>query len=1202
MDGDGNPVYGSSGTGIADDMWWTTPYMVAWTCLASQTTELGPTERWVLDSPGSAHIWLSAGNNCESSVCSSPMSDVSRPDIPCSCSSVWGDMEVEPPHWLYGVYLYQFTGWSYTFDPATSEVTGSYSVAQETRPIWDLYGFSSGGIYDKVTAEYLSSRVGRYYVANYQTFTLDSAQGLCPPDSNVDSSRWSAAHSSFDYLRVWDGVGYFNKYFFSVPDEGVWTTPGESATENMFVRAGTLYQVFNDYWDYNWDTGETFYYEGFTSIPITQYSVIPQSSTYAMSMQYPYAVEFDYDQWGHIEGSAGIDPNSMAEYITINYVREARGASCAMQDVPVSAGVLDGDIYLQGSPMWHYRLFITTEFPLEVFNSAYKEWAMGGSEYEAERASATTVVDGYFCPMYWFQQVGVEWAFCPADPLGPGPLATGEYSAWYDSGTTPGFSSGMGPVAAGRVCSPVLVRETAIPNAYKFPLPDLWYDLYSYGYVRSDSLGWLHEVDDIFDESGFLLPEIPFRQYSMYTDGHAYAIRRLSIDNYPTWFTDGQCAESLNAAEFEVGRVDYTEAAQSCSVCERETNFYGPSMVTYTSCYWPYTPRCMPALSHSCGYRSQYGPIYEVPYPNKLTVGEGTEEDASKCRALSVVSNITELVNSVSSTQEWEYWSDEPSLVDIYWTTVHVDLDGWFRSGDGCPDWQWGMAIYYAWSVEEDCIAYSAGSPVWLPKDRRTEYGIEVIDAINREGHPPNIGGPRILGAAGFCAMGWDAFGWEGDVFDPLSACGTHEELRLRPANPIISTPYGGYFEWSGMHGSTINYSTPEYRYNASLMSAGAVALQWPQFYCDEDGLTHSYYVPSPDFCDDVIMSSCMQRVVADEGFPNFSPPDPADPYQSDTIVLRSGTVIFFSEAVGLEIDEEYTVNHPYVSTFSEYCRHGNLCYDNTWTFYTGAESIYSYFEHSNYVVSASYSIASSLVLSQDVTLTGEGSFVLPYTVHASPTWWNSITDDFESTYSCVHRSWVSAFSRFNSKETGSEAVVLASELVIYRVRNIRHSYCFSVKPHDGTAEADGLDFRSNIQMCMSSVWDRFQAYSCSWAQPVWQGSFNSYGDSEWTAPWECSYYQGRWSTVGPFHASDYQYKFDEVEFNPEKFCGADLASTIRDRYMHCTAATEGSNGWARCTNEVMAASSDQYASAGRAWRCSRYVSFSIVPAPPEEE
>lgn len=943
VDTGGNSIYGLGATGSESEKRWTAPRLVSYLC----TTDCeGKTvaysnnpakHKWVLDAPGTAHYILKRndlqqcstvridkhGNKVVDVPCSRPAADVPPPDIPCSCENLgWGAPSAVLPYYTYSIPLVRIRT-MYCPRPGASVVAG-----ERLTPQWLAIGMSGGKPLEvepgTTWLEFTSTyRNGLYYLGNFVTGPMEEVCGFCPvydKDQNItpEYTEWykdkmdrihvTVAHATCNYSVLYNGE-YANRVGYA------WPYPG-----------GGGYMVAPDFWV----VGDTVHRlvqntEGILMDSMCG-TIAAISQMSAATCWVPgfdgHMVCFDEQEWGSLVIT------DLGGNASFHWVREAHGAYCEVKDTPVVAGVVPkgATVTLDGSPMWEYRAYLTTDLPVGELNASHLAFALGSSTEPPAASSAFVSINaqGLKCPQYWFLFCTQWWSCCFNDP--PKSLPFGapeednkeqEQNQGQNEGTgntgeeSPGDGSGAeeGGEEQKPCCKPVQHKERAYRLGERYPRPYFFNGEHTY--TKEVTLR-LHEADENQDESGNTAAYQPLRKFDYTKDGHLYFVSRLSIDNYPTWYKDKLCEGSLNGAKYDVPVANFDKEAQHCLIyCELEDAPFWAA-----SCRYPATN--LKAESDTKENAMGYGRWTMTGRPGALTMsyghGFGCYSKADRASGLGRCTQkwlpVEPITLNESGARYMHGFGNEcdPVLLSKYTRTTSVvseycmetdketgecthkivstycryDITDWWDNGSGCPNWRWG--------------AYNAGRIVYRSKVLVTSGNVsnwEPVPSSNEDEYEFN----NYLHKGLLKPLTGERFMWEGAVYDSRICDKAFSVWGLDvPCSSEIESKYG----------DNLIVVT-------SYVSGGIYMFQWPEYCCtdwvpptsggdpggdepggdepggDPGGGGAGGIIKNPDPDDERISED-----IAKDMYPDMQRPDKKNPWQQKGLVLSAGTVITY--------------------------------------------------------------------------------------------------------------------------------------------------------------------------------------------------------------------------------------------------------------------------------------------------------------------
>lgn len=523
----GSPVYGNSGTGKTSEAHWATPVMVDWSCGGKTLPGVAVTNAWVQDAPGFAHIWIKAdiGQDVPKSECPAKCSvptTVPQPDLPCSCQPVWTNVNhpVNAANYSYVVRKWKFLGWD--VGP-----NGSTYVDSAVLPIWEYSSFASR--YDKVTGSRYSSNKSWFFLGNYVKGSLDGPQSFCG-ESSAEQAAYKSFQDTGSYLvySVRSASGA-SGVFVRLPNESIWAQRNGS---DAWIEDGKLFVVSSMYKDPDVGTSTT-------SCCVSELDTAEITTswvTYSRVHEMPFYTSFNSEQWGHIS----VDVTTTDEHLHPFIVREARGAQVPRDEIDIVTTQFVTGRY-EGSPLWYYRTYVTTDWDIPQLNWDNWNFVMSGDGQNVSLLTAYVRAPGVFCPQYWFLYITEAWQACVTDT---------------DPRVIPFIEPGAGmPCAPGVECAPPTYMLNVADDGRYAPPP------YWTSYEPTET-AWKHEVDESLDQNGEYQIVPGLRALNTNTDEHAYKVSRLSIKNYPTWYgSDVKCATVLDGSAWEIPQMDLSDAA-----------------------------------------------------------------------------------------------------------------------------------------------------------------------------------------------------------------------------------------------------------------------------------------------------------------------------------------------------------------------------------------------------------------------------------------------------------------------------------------------------------------------------------------------------------------------------------------------------------------------------------------------------------------
>lgn len=699
IDNEGSEVYGNSGTGKTSEAHWDTPIMTEWKCGGTSPTSLGVLNHWIQDAPGFAHIWTSVDLGSSTTVssckeaCSTPHT-VSQPDLPCSCESIWRGSDVTSlPTYSYYINKWRFIGWSITG-------TTSSIVSSAIMPVWEYNKFASGN-YDKITGSRYTVTRGYHFLTNFSSGDYKGPQDYC----GSDSSAWSSTHSanSYGYYPLYriSSTTDANGYYVSLPyKNSIFAYRGSS---NTWIENGHLYIVSSMYKDPIAGTSElscciSELTPGFSSEMVSSFASVHSMGNFATS--------FTNEQFGHISVYVSTTDSHIHPFI----VREARGAQVPRQEIDIDTQPFATGRY-EGSPLWYYRTFVTTDWDIEPINQANWEYALSSVGSAVSIMRGTTFAPGVKCPEYWFLYMTQAWKACVPDTAPRG---------------LPFVDPGI-PCIPGAYCTPPMYMENTVPDGRYSP-PPYFFD---YNSTATD-VGWTHEVDESLDQNGSPIAIPGLRALNTSTDEHAYKVSRLSIRNYPTWYgSDVKCATSLNGALWEIPQMDMSDSAWF-----RRRGCYGNPEKRG----WPDVYDSRPSTSCSCAYYS----IAEVKPQDVLLNGRQPEWFIRTIMFDQNYSYESSSYEDMGGSTQWNTW--------VVFPTSYIA-----QYGQGCPENMWSAVMYWSSADWGKCCITSAGNTQWVDTPRVEHLNVST----------------GYCGRDGRCDWGLPggSFTWQGNIPDSETYC-----------------------------------------------------------------------------------------------------------------------------------------------------------------------------------------------------------------------------------------------------------------------------------------------------------------------------------------------------------------------------------------------------------------------------------------------
>lgn len=786
VDAEGRPgwINGVYNSNAAEPRHWTTPQLVNYTCttdcagkaLFDLEWNIGDKEgAWILQGPGRAYCLLKRtdipvcsvlhvdeqGNSSWEVPCSRPAAFVPPPDIPCSCESLsWGYISRGLPYAKYiNMVFVVSTMYRENVDNLYATCIGSslFSVwdlppglpcsdTHEQGAVWYNVGFRAGFAYSYMN--YMPSPL-LDRVAVYQGPSCTDSAALSPDfyRTNAAAKEWLAPY--LNQLRTstlvavrYNGLDGVESYLD--PASSVYRFPFN--TDYMFAKnkwvsnlsVFTLGKLPDDTWG-TWCVGSVVESQLYTEY-IATCRVISGSD-----VRGGWSCFFDKDQWGALIVSAG------SGNATLHWVREAVGADCAYPDTPTATGVIKPgeQVILDGSPLWFYRTYLTTELPLDDINN-WNRHCIARTNYNSKDTINPDEVRFSFhaqalkCAQYNF-------LLC----------VQGQNCCFNDPPNMENF--GLAPYGGtGSCCAPYYHKEYVIQRGERRPAEFLWRDL---SYNR-DETSLMHEAEESVDENGNSIQGQPFREFDHRKDGHLYYISRLTIDNYPRWKTGNLCTNSLNANLYDVPKVDFSYDAQLCIDRHIIQYNYPASCFKSPECAWPKTNLKLidSFLDHK--YTGDgYGvpgvwysdPLYFYPEPYSLAkrqsdispIGQLCSDAYGQECTTSLVS-VFKAINTKVSTYKFNANGEVRNT-----TYCEFDLSDWWRNGKGCPNYIISGVV----SLELEHHVYSSGTHHEFKYTSETRlWDVAFSSTFMWEGRFPDYADFPGYGGTDFAANSFPAY------------------------------------------------------------------------------------------------------------------------------------------------------------------------------------------------------------------------------------------------------------------------------------------------------------------------------------------------------------------------------------------------------------------------------------------------------------
>lgn len=640
VDYNGSPVYGDSGTGNISEAHWDAPIMTDWSC-ARTLPNAGVTNAWVQDSPGFAHLWIKTElakdvprSDCPAR-CSVP-TEVPKPDLPCSCLPIWSNVNhpVTAPNYSYIVRKWKFIGWD--VGP-----NGSTMVESAILPIWQYSSFASR--FDKVTGSRYSSTKSWYYLGNYVTGSLDGHQSFCG-ESSAEKAAYKSFqdHGSYAVYSVRSTTA--SGAYVRLPNESIW---GHRSGSDAWIEDERIFVVSSLYKDP--ETGETV-----TSCCVSELEGVELNTywtNYSRVHELPFYTSFNSEQWGHFS----VDVTPSDPHLHPFVVREARGAQVPRDEIDLDVTQFVTGRY-EGSPLWYYRTYVTTDWDLSQLNWDNWEFALSGIGQNISSKTGYITAPGVFCPQYWFLYITEAWQAC-VDDTDPRALPF--------IGDTEGA-----PCEPGVPCAAPTYKLSVAPDGRYNPPP------YWTSYENTET-AWKHEVDESLDQNDDPQDVPGLRSMNSQTDEHAYKVSRLTIKNYPTWYgSDVKCANVLDGAAWEIPQMDLTDAAWF-----RRRGCYGIPEKRE----WPDVLDSRTTTSCTCAFTRI--------------------DDVAPIETLVLDRPASWYYKTIGFQQNFRLQSDGG------W---RMPLDYVVGVGEGCPNNWWSAVMYWTVETDNECCVTSGGVSEWV--------------------------------------------------------------------------------------------------------------------------------------------------------------------------------------------------------------------------------------------------------------------------------------------------------------------------------------------------------------------------------------------------------------------------------------------------------------------------------------------------------
>lgn len=532
-------------------------------------------------------------------------------DCPCHCEHEDVDLSISLPHLKAYAVMYNVTAWQplateppdqvwYWGDEPNDENLEPVAVKEvRVLPHWQVASYLADNSMCTATL-----RCTRSFPVSYHDFVIggmERPQSFCQVvDGNpvVTTSDYSDNYASNEVdlaggSRFYDG--------FPLQPRPDWTTQDGrmmSVWSADWMDGAGLYSRVDDGWGIYDELVKTALRAEWTGEEITgttknRVRVVQPLMVRRDNQMTAHSFVFGSDQWGVADaalylavkyhrytvdcssGAAVKDVRYMNSWAAAVFIREARGASRAMQNVDIKT--MEGE-RMTGNPCWLYRDYLVTDCvqnnklpvgnPFSIASAAAPELWNDTSDFPPARVYVKGVLD--FCPQYAYTATVYRYASCTLD----------------------GDDSVAGAIATETGINPVQI--TAGGNV----------GLQAPGFAYSQYLALVNKDGEYHTNSYLHLDEEDdgksFRAYNQLTDGYCVSFVKLDIHNYPTWY-HGDCANDLNPGQGMVPALTVDEP-------EWYMHEWGEDYANYPRChYWPNTPACrVQSSTNPCGFVPLY--------------------------------------------------------------------------------------------------------------------------------------------------------------------------------------------------------------------------------------------------------------------------------------------------------------------------------------------------------------------------------------------------------------------------------------------------------------------------------------------------------------------------------------------------------------------------------------------------------------------
>lgn len=551
-------------------------------------------------------------------------------DCPCSCYTDVVDMSVSLPHLKAYAVMYNVTAWQplateppdqvwYWGDEPNDESLEPV-VVKEVRvlPHWQVASYLVDNSMCTATL-----RCTRSFPVSYHDFVIggmERPQSFCQVvDGNpvVTTSDYSDNYASNEVdlaggSRFYDG--------FPLQPRPDWTTQDGrmmSVWSADWMDGAGLYSRVDDGWGIYDELVKTALRAEWTGEEITgttknRVRVVQPLMVRRDNQMTAHSFVFGSDQWGTakaaalltVKGNSFVSDCGATEYkdrtdhyggISALFIREARGASKAMQDVDIEVNSLANGLNAKfdGNPCWLYRNYIVTSVagklpsgrdPFSLASSKAPELWDACSDFTPVRCCVKGALD--FCPEYTYAATLWRYASCTLDG---------------DDNIAPALKNETGN-------TPYLVKQG---GSVGLDSPGFCYSQYVVRVAKDSAyhVGSFLHLDEENDRKSF-------RAYNQATDGYCVSFMKLDIYNYPNWY-HGDCKSNLAKEAQFVPQLEVDES-------EWYIHEYDGAYVRYQQCHWwPSSPACRIVSSQNpCGFVSEYS-SQQLVFPRYFSIGQG---------------------------------------------------------------------------------------------------------------------------------------------------------------------------------------------------------------------------------------------------------------------------------------------------------------------------------------------------------------------------------------------------------------------------------------------------------------------------------------------------------------------------------------------------------------------------------------------------